>query len=460
MKIWQHVQKILQPWQSPKHVNHTNKLASKTVSGDSLDDDEALAEVKQSLNALLQDPHVPDSVRSELTPEYEALQAMLDKLEHGHIHIAVFGRVSVGKSSVLNALIGKELFYTSALHGATRQPELGSWRQSDDGHVFLYDTPGINEIDGEERERLAHEVAANSDLVLFVVDGDMTDTEMNALRILTETNRPILLDLNKADRYTKSEVEVLLARLHETVKDLVPIENITTSSAAPGDRIYIEVDEQGNEREVRRQPPPDIESLRDHLWDILEREGKTLMAINAGLFAGRLSDQVAIRITQVKQEVAQRVIISYCFAKGLAVAFNPVPITDVVAAAGLDIALILHLSRVYGLPVTNREAGNLIRVIMAQMVALMGAVWAVNLLSAALKIGSAGLSTMITASAQGSIAYYGTLVVGRSAEQYFRQGKSWGEDGPKRVVKNILDSIDRASILKQAREDIGRRLSG
>ncbi len=412
------------------------------------------------MNALLQDPHVPDSVRGELTPEYEALEAMLDKLEHGHIHIAVFGRVSVGKSSVLNALIGKPIFYTSALHGATRQPELGAWRQSDDGHVFLYDTPGINEIDGEERERLASEVAANSDLVLFVVDGDMTDTEMIALRSLAEINRPVLLDLNKADRYTKSELEVLLERLQETVKDFIPEENITTSSAVPAERIYIEVDEHGNEREVRRQPPPDVEALRDHLWAILEREGKTLLAINAGIFAGRLSDQVATRITQVKRDVAQRVIMSYCFAKGLAVAFNPVPITDVVAAAGLDIALIIHLSRVYGLPVTSREAGNLIRVIMAQMVALMGAVWAVNLLSSALKIGSVGLSTMITASAQGSIAYYGTLVVGRSAEHFFRQGKSWGEDGPKRVVKKILDSIDRASILKQAREDISRRLSG
>jgi len=73
-------------------------------------------------------------------------------------------------------------------------------------------------------------------------------------------------------------------------------------------------------------------------------------------------------------------------------------------------------------------------------------------------VGTGGLSTLVTAGAQGAIAYYSTYVVGRVADQYLAQGKSWGEGGPKRVVSEILASLDRDTILREAREEIRQRL--
>ncbi|HRD67748.1 MAG TPA: DUF697 domain-containing protein, partial [Candidatus Competibacter sp.] len=104
------------------------------------------------------------------------------------------------------------------------------------------------------------------------------------------------------------------------------------------------------------------------------------------------------------------------------------------------------------------EAGSLLKTIFTQLVFLMGTVWTMNLVAAALKGVSLGLSTVVTAGAQGAVAWYGTYVVGKAAEQYFAQGKSWGEGGPKRVVQDILDSLDRESLLAQARDDILSRL--
>jgi hypothetical protein len=75
-----------------------------------------------------------------------------------------------------------------------------------------------DEIDGEDRERLAHEVAARSDLVLCVVDGDITQTERSALHILAVENRPLILVLNKVDRYTQSDRDLLLDHLTEEVQ--------------------------------------------------------------------------------------------------------------------------------------------------------------------------------------------------------------------------------------------------
>lgn len=413
-----------------------------------------------SLRALLDDPGVPAAVREALEPDYRSLAAMLEKLEHGHIHIAAFGRVGVGKSSLLNALIGEARFHVSPLHGATAAPELQPWRETRDGGVFLVDTPGIDEIDGEARERLAHQVTERCDLVLFVVDGDLTASELAALRALGDVQRPLLVVLNKADRYTESERALLLDRLRERLADHVSSEQIIAASAQPAEQTVIRRGKDGREQEFRRRPPPDVTSLRDTLWAILEREGKSLAALNAGLFAGQLSDEVAARITRVKHDVAARIIHGYCLAKGVAVALNPVPVADLLAAAALDVTLVVHLSRVYALPATRREAGRLIRTIAAQMGVLMGTVWGVNVVASGLKGASAGLSTALSAGTQGAVAYYATYIVGQSAERYFAQGKSWGPGGPRRVVKRILDDVDRESLLRQARADIRSRLRG
>jgi small GTP-binding protein len=383
---------------------------------------------------------------------------MLDKLEQGHIHIAAFGRVSVGKSATLNALLGEQRFSISPLHGETKRTQMGAWDECRSGGIFLIDTPGLNEVDGEARERLAHEVASRSDLVLFIVDGDLTESEIRALRTLTGQRRPVILVFNKMDRYTQMDREILRASLRHHSQGVIEEHNIVCISAKPAERLVIMVDEEGNETETLRQPKPDVQALKERLWALLEAEGKTLAALNASLFAGSLSDQVGQRILDVKRGFGERVIRTYCIAKGVAVAFNPVPVADLAAAALVDVSMVVHLSKLYGLPLSKSEAGSLIKTIFGQMAILMGATWLIHLVASVLKVGTGGLSTVVTGGAQGAVAYYSTFVVGQVAEQYLAQGKSWGEGGPKQVVREILAGLDRSSILAQARSDIAKRM--
>ena len=166
------------------------------------EDDEGaghLSLARESLRELINDNRLPEGVRESLAHDYEAVQAMLDKIEHGHLHISAFGRVSTGKSSLLNALIGEERFSVSPLHGETKLSSMQSWNELEAGGVFLIDTPGLDEAGGEDREALAREVAGRSDLVIFVVDSDITDTELDALKAAISQGRPILLVLNKSD---------------------------------------------------------------------------------------------------------------------------------------------------------------------------------------------------------------------------------------------------------------------
>jgi len=412
----------------------------------------------QSLRALLDDSHIPASIRSNLATEFARLESMLGKLERGELHIAVFGRVSVGKSALANALLGEDVFSVGVLHGTTQDASERPWHDVAGSGVHLIDTPGIDELDGEAREKLAFDVASISDLVVFVVDGDMTQRELDALALLARTERPLLLALNKADRYGEDERERLIERLREHARGLVRADDVVAVSARPAPHKRIRVEADGSERAELVESPPDIAALRDRLSVIIALEGKTLAALNASLFAGRVSDQVAQRIADARRELATKVIREYCLAKGIAVALNPIPVADLLAAAALDAALVMHLGRVYGLPLTKSEAGTLIAVISAQLAALMGAIWGVHLVASALKGMSAGLSTVVTAGAQGALAWYATELVGRAAEKYLIAGKSWGDKGPKRVVAEIVEGLDRDSILREARDEILARL--
>lgn len=415
---------------------------------------------KESLTELLDDTRIPSSVRDVLRDEYKQLRTMLNKLEHGHLHIAVFGRVSVGKSSVLNALLGKETFSVSILHGETKTEGIAEWEKVDAGGIYLIDTPGINEIDGEAREQLAHDVANRSDLLLFVVDSDLTKVELKALKTVAETKRPIILVINKTDQYNQDEVLQLRSIIRKRVSGIIAPENIVFAAASPSKQTVIHVDDDGNETESVRQRPVDIFNLKTRLWDIIESEGKTLSALNASLFAGNLSEQLGERLLVTRKQVGEETIHMYCVGKGIAVALNPIPIADLLAAAAIDVSMIIHLSRIYGLPMTKSEAGDLIRTIAAQMLVLYATFWAIYFASSALKITTAGFSTVVTGVAQGAVAWYSTLVVGRVAEEYLVKGKSWGETGPKLIVQNILESLDRDSVMSEAKEEIIQYLKG
>jgi hypothetical protein len=413
---------------------------------------------RESLRELINDTRLPEGVRESLSHDYDAVQAMLDKLDHGHLHLSALGRVSTGKSSLLNALIGEEKFSVSPVHGETRYSSMQAWSEQQVGGVFLIDTPGLDEAGGEDRESLAKEVAGRSDLIIFVIDGDITDTELDALKTAIAEGRPILLALNKSDLYTSTERDALLRSVRDKTRGIIEPQYVIAVAAQPRPQIIVEVDADGNEREIERHREPDIGLLRLKLWEIIEAEGKTLAALNASLFAADLSDQVGRRILAARRELGEKLVRTYCVSKGIAVAFNPIPVADLFAAAFIDVGMVVHLSKVYDLPLNQKEAGSIVKVIGAESAALMGTVWALHFVSSALKVGTIGLSTILTAGAQGAIAYYSTYLVGQAAAEYLAKGKSWGEGGPKIVVQKILDSLDRDTVLHDAKREIQARL--
>jgi GTP-binding protein EngB required for normal cell division len=167
--------------------------------------------------------------RSLLGPELAGLDRQLERLERRRPRLAVFGRVGVGKSSLLNARLGEPHFATDVAHGCTRRQEQRAWPRPVAGlaGVDLVDTPGIDEIAAAARARLARRVALGADLVLLVLDADLSRVELEAIDTLLACGKPLLLVLNRSDCWPAAERPALLAsirrRLPAGARHLEPI---------------------------------------------------------------------------------------------------------------------------------------------------------------------------------------------------------------------------------------------
>lgn len=312
-----------------------------------------------------------------LGPELASLDRQLQRLADRRLRVAVFGRVGVGKSSLLNALLGQEHFTTDVAHGCTRRQQAHPWLGAIGAlaEVELVDTPGIDEIAAAGRARLAARVALGADLVLLVLDADLTRVELEALEELLAWGKPLLLVLNRSDCWPAAELEPLLAsirrRLPAAARELTPI----AVAAAPR-RARLRPDGR-----VRSEPePPRIEPLRQALVPLLEQQGELLLALQALRAADRFSQSLHRQRLRLGRRRAQALIGQFAALKATGVAANPLPLLDLAGGVACDSALVLQLCQLYGLPMTRSAAGELLRRLSGHNALLGGAQLGIQLL--------------------------------------------------------------------------------
>ncbi len=329
----------------------------------------------------------------------------------------------------------------------------------DESRVVLIDTPGLNEVGGESRTLVSRETADRADLVIFVTDSDLNETEFSALVTLASSDKPILVALNKTDLYSPEQQERLMDVLAEDrLKDIIPPENIICTSADPREMEYIIEDANGNTHSEWRRPEPRIEDLKVRILDVLERDGLALVALNAAMYAADKTDRVgAVRI-RIRNDHANTTIWSYAVVKSLAVAVNQIPVADVLGGGAVDVTMILTLSRIYGIELTWANARKLV----TSIIKAAGWVTLTELLthsaSWAFKALTLGWGTVVTAIPQGAAAGYGSYIVGQAAKYYFEHGASWGDEAPKTVISRILATTDKDSVLAQLKDEIKKKL--
>jgi uncharacterized protein (DUF697 family) len=304
---------------------------------------------------------------------------------------------------------------------------------------------------------------------LFVVAGDLNQIEYQALSHLRSFGKPLLLVFNKIDQYpTADRLSIYNKIKDERVKELLSPEEILMVSASP---LIYEKEEDlltGKIKVKKYRGESQIEPLRLKILEVLQREGKSLIALNSSIFAHHLNKQLLARKELVRGDLAEQLIRRAMVTKALALALNPVTVFDLCSGAAIDVAMILNLSRIYGLTMGHQEAMALLQKISLAMGALGVTEVITNFALSSLK-GLAGLSLPLTgglslstyvpvAIAQGTVGGFSSYAIGQVTKHYLLNGAAWGEESPKTVVKNILNSLDRESIMARLKSELASSL--
>lgn len=403
-----------------------------------------------------------------LKPEIEALNATLSKLDANVIRIAAFGLVSRGKSAVLNSLLGEKILQTGPLNGVTQWPRSVRWKPGDKVLVELIDTPGLDEIEGDSRAQMARDVVRQADLILFVVSGDITRTEYQGLLELRQAQKPLILVFNKIDLYPDTDRNAIYQNLQQLgagnvqSKPLLPDEIVMISAEPAPMEVRVEYAD-GTINYEWETPPPQVEELKQTILNILNREGRSLLALNALIQARESERNIAQKTVDIREKEAEDIIWQFSKYKALAIGLNPIALLDIIGGLITDLALIRALAKLYGLPMTSYEASKLLKTILFSSGGLLlgeiGSSFILGLGKSTAAITSGDNPFNVTTFAgsaivQGGIAGYGAYIVGESAKLYLEKGCTWGQLGANTVIQEILSQVDKNTILYRLQQEL------
>ena len=367
------------------------------------------------------------------------------KLEKKELQVSVYGRVGVGKSSLLNALIDKQIFPTDILNGNTKTIKSYPWGENFQrlSKVELIDSPGIDEINSHKKEEKNFHCLLDSDLILFVIDSDLTRIDMKYIEELIRNNKSILLVLNRCDQWNKKEAKLILASIQKKLAFYKQNIKISLVSSSPR-KAKIKPD--GTVRSEQIMPKVDI--FKNELKDIIDEHGELLICINCLRIAGQFYNLLKEHRLLKNKKEAQNLIGKYAVLKASGVAINPFLMIDLVTGFAFDSALVIELSNLYGLKIGGPAARQLVKKLSLQNSLLGGAQIGIQItlnilkqifiLAAPLTGGLSLAPTAPIAIAQAALAVNTTKFIGRLVAYKCLIGTNRKDGRPRLLLKYLL----------------------
>lgn len=355
------------------------------------------------------------------------IRQIVAELQRDEIRLTVMGGKSVGKTSLAKMLET-------------------TWAAQISQKLVLQDTPELFAAaeGGIIAERDAWQLAKSADLVMFVTNGDLTATELQAIQQITASQKRLVLVLNKQDQYLPEEQQLLLNQLRSRVQGILQPQDVVAIATNPKEIKVRQLAADGMTKEWLEKPQPQLTSLTERLNQILVQEGSQLVLTSSLLNAREVKTQAKTALNQVLRDRAMPVIDqAQWIVAGTAFA-NPFPALDLLATAAINAQMVMDLSNLYRKKFTLEQAKTIATTLAGVMLKL-----------GIVEVSTQAIGTLLKTNAvtyvagglvQGVSAAYLTRLAGLTLIEYFE-----GENVSAEVKRDQLQAI-----LKKIFEQNGR----
>ncbi len=357
--------------------------------------------------------------KSFFNREIISFNQQLFRFKEKKIRIGAYGKSGVGKSSVLNSLLKKNIFKTNIINGTTREIQAEPWILKDQSlSIELLDSPGFDFCNIKFPDKV-YSYINHADLILFIVSGDLNRNELNEISSLIKDGKKIILILNKIDLFNKNDLNEIMRNIKfKLPKDLkIPI--ILNNG----------------------------KNLKNYLTKIINQHGEILLTLNSLQLADKLFLKIKEQRLKRRQKLAQSTIGKFSTIKASTVALNPFILFDVASSFAIDTALINELSKIYGLNLKGESKRTIFKNISINNLYLGVTQVGVNtsfnlirkviLLTAPFTNGLSLLPYGPIAIIQAAIAVYSTKILGKlAAKEIFIKSKVSLIE-PSKMIQNL-----------------------
>ncbi|MFB2934033.1 DUF697 domain-containing protein [Aerosakkonemataceae cyanobacterium BLCC-F154] len=383
-------------------------LRQKKTKETQVDFDLSLVERATVERAIAQAERVIDKLEVEavngdvIAKLREKVAEVTTKLDRQELSLAIAGGKAVGKTTL------RELLAESWLTQIGKTLSL-----QETAALFVTDEAGkIDEIE-------ALKIANNADVLLFVVNGDLTDSEWQILQQLKAANQRFILVFNKEDQYLPEDREIVLQQIRERTKGILEKDDVIAIAANPKAIKVRQYQTDGSMQEWLEESVPAISALTERLNVVLTQQSQQLVWATTWREAVALKGEAKQVLNGVRRDRSLPIIEQYQWISAAAAFANPVPTLDLVATGAINAQMVLDLANGYQQKFSLEQAQT--------VAGTMG--------SAMLKLGLVELSTQTITSflkshvitfvaggvVQGISAAYLTRIAGLSLIEYFQE---------------------------------------
>lgn len=296
----------------------------------------------------------------DTTEAERELEKLNKRREAGIIHIALFGEISSGKSSLIKSLLPGAEVDIAVTGGTTRQLKEYVWTSPAGDQLILTDMPGLNET-GIDKNALSRQEALRSHLVLYICDSDLAQSQLEELTTLSELKKPIILVLNKTDRLTQQDIELLETNLQSRSKQLGNCSVVTVSSG--GSQQVTRINTDGSEETIRRQLPARVDDLKIALQRAIDGNNQTLEKLRDSAVFTLVSSQLDEAQELQRDQQALELTRSYSKKAVVAAIAAFTPGTDILIQGYLATQMVKDLAELYEVPVRKVDVDLLLKLV-------------------------------------------------------------------------------------------------